>query len=434
MLPMTNVINSLYARQASTKTKAAHRARASSGMYMGSHAPFGYQKDPKDSHHLIVDPDAADVVKDIFQMFADGIGYVRMTKILRERKVLNPQAYFNQNNPDYYKNSDYWRKPFDWHATSVRVILNNPVYLGNVVFGRTKTKGFFDKQRIEADESEWIVKGNTHEAIITRELWDTVHQMMKARRRENSTGTVQPFAGLVKCADCGSSLNVSYDKKKGRYNGFTCWVYKNYGKERCTSHAIGWVTLNQLVLEDIRRNAYEAKTAASDYMQMLVDAKTEKQRAEIGRCKRELKKADKRIEELTKILNKLYEDVALEKISEERYQAMAPKYEQEQSELRGQREKLSAEIARNDEIYDNIQQFLPLIWKYTNVQELTPHILNELIEKIVVHEKEIGEDGVKTQQVDIYYKFIGCVNLRHAKADHAEIIRTVKDQANNYTA
>lgn len=434
MLPMTNVINSLYARQASTKTKAAHRARASSGMYMGSHAPFGYQKDPKDSHHLIVDPDAADVVKDIFQMFADGIGYVRMTKILRERKVLNPQAYFNQNNPDYYKNSDYWRKPFDWHATSVRVILNNPVYLGNVVFGRTKTKGFFDKQRIEADESEWIVKENTHEAIITRELWDTVHQMMKARRRENSTGTVQPFAGLVKCADCGSSLNVSYDKKKGRYNGFTCWVYKNYGKERCTSHAIGWVTLNQLVLEDIRRNAYEAKTAASDYMQMLVDAKTEKQRAEIGRCKRELKKADKRIEELTKILNKLYEDVALEKISEERYQAMAPKYEQEQSELRGQREKLSAEIARNDEIYDNIQQFLPLIWKYTNVQELTPHILNELIEKIVVHEKEIGEGGVKTQQVDIYYKFIGCVNIRRAKADHAEIIKTEQGQADNRTA
>lgn len=434
MLPMTNVINSLYARQASTKTKAAHRARAGSGMYMGSHAPFGYQKDPKDRHHLIVDPDAADVVKDIFQMFADGIGYVRMTKILRERKVLNPQAYFNQNNPDYYKNSDYWRKPFDWHATSVRVILNNPVYLGNVVFGRTKTKGFFDKQRIEADESEWIVKENTHEAIITRELWDTVHQMMKARRRENSTGTVQPFAGLVKCADCGSSLNVSYDKKKGRYNGFTCWVYKNYGKERCTSHAIGWVTLNQLVLEDIRRNAYEAKTAASEYMQMLVDVKTEKQKAEIDRCKRELKKADKRIEELTKILNKLYEDVALEKISEERYQAMAPKYEQEQSELRGQREKLSAEIARNDEIYDNIQQFLPLIWKYTNAQELTPHILNELIEKIVVHEKEIGEDGVKTQQVDIYYKFIGCVNIRRAKADHAEIMKTAKDQANNQTA
>lgn len=234
MLPMTNVINSLYARQASTKTKAAHRARAGSGMFIGSRAPFGYQKDPDDRHHLIVDPEAAEVVKSIFQMFADGIGYVRMTKILRGKQILNPQAYFNQNNPDYYKNSDYWRKPFDWHATSVRAILNNPVYLGKIVFGRTKTKGFFDKHRIAADESEWVVSENTHEPLITQDLWDTVHQMMQARRRENSTGEVQPFAGLVKCADCGSSLNVSYDKRKGRYTGFSCWVYKNYGKHRCT--------------------------------------------------------------------------------------------------------------------------------------------------------------------------------------------------------
>ena len=164
---------------------------------------------------------------------------------------------------------------------------------------------------------------------------------------------------------------------------------------------------------------------------MLVDAKTEKQRAEIDRCKRELKKADKRIEELTKILNKLYEDVALEKISEERYQAMAPKYEQEQSELRGQRERLSAEIARNDEIYDNIQQFLPLIWKYTNVQELTPHILNELIEKIVVHEKEIGVDGVKTQQVDIYYKFIGLINQKAEGGYKGEVVKVKRTEIEN---
>lgn len=118
------------------------------------------------------------------------------------------------------------------------------------------------------------------------------------------------------------------------------------------------------------------------------------------------------MDELNKILNKLYEDAALEKISEERYQAMAPKYEREQIELRGKRDALTAELARNDEVYNNIQQFIPLIWKYTNIQELTPYILNELIEKIVVHEKEIGADGVKTQQVDIYYKFIGLINQK----------------------
>ena len=412
VLPFTNVINSFYARQASSKTKAAHQARAKSGMYLGGHAPFGYVKDPSDRHHLIVDPPAAEVVREIFQLFADGVGYVRMTKILRERGILNPQAYFNQNNPDYYKNSDYWRKPYDWHATSIRVILNNPVYLGKVVFGRSKTKGFFDKRRVETPEEEWIVTENAHEPLISQELWDTVHQMMKARRRENGTGEVQYFAGLVKCADCGSSLNVSYDKKRGRYTGFSCWVYKNYGKGRCTSHAIGWKTLNQLVLEDIRRNAQAAKLAEEDYMNMLVSMKTEKKEQELNRCRRELKKAEKRLGELEKILNKLYEDAALERISEERYQSMASAYEREQEALKAQREALSAEIAQGEEVYKNVEHFLPIIRKYTDITELNAHILNELIEKIVVHEKQVDGDGVKSQEVDIYYKFIGYINMK----------------------
>ena len=315
VLPFTNVINSLYARPASEKTKAAHRARAKNGMFLGSRAPYGYQKDPSDRHHLIVDPEAAEVVKEIFRMFADGIGYVRMTKILRERNILNPQAYFNQNNPDYYKHSYYWRKPFDWHATSVRAILNNPVYLGKLTFGKTKTKGFFDKRRVPTEESDWIVVEHTHEPLVSQELWDTVHQMMKARRRENGSGHVQPFAGLVKCAGCGSSLNASYDKKKGKYTGFSCWVYKNYGKQRCTSHAIGWQTLNRLVLEDIRRNAQVAKLAAARYVGVLLRAKLEKEKGETVRAERELKKAEKRIGELDKILAKLYEDQALGKIA-----------------------------------------------------------------------------------------------------------------------
>ena len=411
VLPFTNVINSLYARQASEKTKAAHRARAKNGMFLGSRAPYGYQKDPSDRHHLIVDPEAAEVVKEIFRMFADGIGYVRMTKILRERNILNPQAYFNQNNPDYYKHSDYWRKPFDWHATSVRAILNNPVYLGKLTFGKTKTKGFFDKRRVPTEESDWIVVEHTHEPLVSQELWDTVHQMMKARRRENGSGHVQPFAGLVKCAGCGSSLNASYDKKKGKYTGFSCWVYKNYGKQRCTSHAIGWQTLNRLVLEDIRRNAQVAKLAAARYVGVLLRAKLEKEKGETVRAERELKKAEKRIGELDKILAKLYEDQALGKISEARYQAMAPGYEAEQASLQERVSQLREQLAHTQEVQDNVEQFVPLIQKYTDIQELTPHILNELIEKIVVHEKKVEEDGSKSQMVEIHYKFVGCIDL-----------------------
>lgn len=186
--------------------------------------------------------------------------------------------------------------------------------------------------------------------------------------------------------------------------------------------------MNQLVLEDIRRNALEARRHAGDYMDMLLAIKEDRQKEEIERCRRELKKADKRMEELTKILNKLYEDVALEKISEDRYQAMAPKYEREQAELRKKREALSAEIAGNDELYNNIQQFIPLVWKYTDLQELTPYVLNELIERIVVHEKAIGPDGVKTQQVDIYYKFIGLISPKAEGGCSGEVTRAAHPQ------
>ena len=422
VLPFTNVINSFYARQASTKTKAAHRARAKAGMFIGSHAPFGYLKDPEDRHHLIVDPPAADIVRDIFRMFAEGIGYVRMTKILRERGVLNPQAYFNQNNPDYFQNSEYWRQPHDWHATSIRAILNNPVYLGQTVFGRRKTKGFFDKTIIPVPEEEWIVVEGTHEALVTQELWDIVHQMMKSKRRENSSGEIQPFAGLVRCADCGSALNTSFDRHRNRYNSFSCWVYRSYGKERCTSHSIGYMTLSRLVLEDIRRNAAISTLATDSYVKMLAEAKSENDKAAIARSQRELKKTDKRIAELDKILARLYEDLALEKITEDRYQAMALGYEQELDALKEKKKTLTSEIEKGRKVYENIDCFLPMIQKYTDIQELNARILNELIEKIVVHEKETNAEGEKYQQVDIYYKFIGYVRWNMAAPGSATML------------
>ena len=406
LMPITNVINSLYARDCSRKTKAAHRARAKDGKYIGGHAPFGYIKDPNDRHRLVVDLPAAEVVQQIFRMFAEGIGYVRMTKILREKNILNPQAYFNQNNPDYYK-SEYWRKPFDWHATSVRVILSNPVYLGKLIFGKTKSKGFYNRKRVQVPEDEWIVVENTHEPIVSQELWDTVQKMMANKRRETSRGEIQPFAGLVKCANCGSSLNLSFDKRKGKYTGFSCWVYKNYGKQRCTSHAIGWQTLNQLVLEDIRRHAAIAHHHTKQYMEMLTQAGAAKQKQETDRQKRELKKAEKRITELEKILQKLYEDRALERISEERYQVMSTGYETEQRELNEKRQILITAINQAEGVYSNVESFTKLIRRYTDVQELDAKILNELIDRIVVHEKVANPDGQKSQRVDIHYKFIG---------------------------
>ena len=163
-------------------------------------------------------------------------------------------------------------------------------------------------------------------------------------------------------------------------------------------------------------------------MDMLVSVNEEKQKAEINRCKRTLKRMDKRSDELTKILNKLYEDMALEKISEERYRAMASGYEQEQRSLCSQRERLAEEIVRSNELHENMERFLPLIKKYTDITEVTPHILNELIEKIVVHEKVQGSDGMMTQQVDIYYKFIGCINQKREGGCTGEVVNGIPVQ------
>lgn len=407
LMPITNVINSQYAKECSRKTKQAHRALAKEGKFIGSRAPFGYIKDPKDRHHLIVDEEAASVVRSIFKMFCDGIGYVRMTKILREKKILNPQAYFNKNNPDYYK-SDYWRQNFDWHATSIRVILNNPVYLGQTTFGRTKVKGKTKKKKVATDESEWIVVKNTHEPIIDRATWNLAHDIMKNRRRETKSGETQMFAGLVKCSDCGSALNVSRNAKTGKYTSFSCWVYKNYGKERCTSHAIGYKTLYNIVLENIRRQAECASVQKEKYLEMLKNQMAEKANQDIKSVKSELKKITKRIAQLEKILNKLYEDRALEKITEERYLSMNTNYENEYNELKERQNVLTQQIENIETTECNAETFTNLIEKYLNITELNARILNELIDKIVVHEKEII-NGEKYQMVEIYYKFVGMI-------------------------
>ena len=205
LFPIKNVVNEMYARDVSKKTKAAKKAKARDGQFIGSKAPFGYKIDPNDRHHLIVDEPAAQVVKRIFRLASEGVGYNKMAKIFREEKVLTPIAYFNLNNPDYFK-SDYWRKEFDWHVTSIRAILNNEVYLGKLVYGKQRNKSMKSKEKVRNPKEDWIVVENCHEPIITQELWDTVHKILNAKHRPAKAGEVQMFAG---CDNKGEQLDGS---------------------------------------------------------------------------------------------------------------------------------------------------------------------------------------------------------------------------------
>lgn len=408
MFPMRNVINEYYAREASKKTKSAKRAKAKEGQYIGSRPPFGYKLDPKDRHHLVIDEPAAETVRRIFRLAAQGVGYNRMTKIFREEKLLTPIAYFNQHNPDYYK-SDYWRGDFDWHVTSIRVILDNEVYLGKLVYGKQKNKSMKSKEKVKCPRDEWIVVENCHEPIISQELWDTVHKILSAKHRPTQSGKVQIFAGLVYCSDCGHALTYSQKKKSdGTYHGaYSCWMYKTHGKEYCASHYITYDVLYQLVFCDLQKMIGCCAKDIIGFRKFLQSKCKSSSRRQLESIVNEAERKQTRLKEIDKILSKLYEDSALGKIPESRYEQMSEKYEQEQKELSQGILQLKQEFDEVKKQKDASDRFINIVKKYTYINELDANILNELIDRIVVHHKEKDQSGRTYQQIEIYYRFIG---------------------------
>lgn len=420
LFPIKNVLNEMYARDVSLKTKAAKKAKARDGQFMGSKAPFGYKIDPNDRHHLIIDEPAAEIVRRIFRMASEGIGYNKMAKMFREEKVFTPIAYFNLNNPDYFK-SDYWRKEFDWHVTSIRAILNNEVYLGQLVYGKRRNKSMKSKEKVSNPKEDWIVAENCHEPIITQELWDKVHKILNAKHRPAKTGEVQMFAGLLYCSDCGHCLTYSQKKRKdGTYHGaYSCWMYKTHGKEYCASHYITFDTIYTLVLIDIQRQLFNYRKDSEKFRRFLQNNFTIFSEKEIAKIKFEYERKQKRCAEIDRIINKLYEDNALGKISDERYFKMSQDFESEQSEIKKSLPELKLKIEEIQKQNSRVDDFVNVIRKYTIIDRLDAAILNELIDKIVVHHKEQAEDGTTVQQIEIYYRFVGKIENKKRVASAA---------------
>lgn len=408
LFPIKNVVNEMYARDVSKKTKAAKKAKARDGQFIGSKAPFGYKIDPNDRHHLIVDEPAAQVVKRIFRLASEGVGYNKMAKIFREEKVLTPIAYFNLNNPDYFK-SDYWRKEFDWHVTSIRAILNNEVYLGKLVYGKQRNKSMKSKEKVRNPKEDWIVVENCHEPIITQELWDTVHKILNAKHRPAKAGEVQMFAGLLYCSDCGHCLTYSQKQRKdGSYHGaYSCWMYKTHGKEYCASHYITFDTIYELVLIDIQRNLFQYRKNTDKFKSILSRKYQSDSQKQAEQITLKYEQKQKRCEELDKIISRLYEDNVLGRIGDERYESMSQSYELEQVEIKKALPILKSKIDELKRQSDCADNFINVIKKYTIIDKLDAAILNELIDKIVVHHKEQAEDGRTFQQIEIYYRFVG---------------------------
>ena len=410
-VPMRNIINDFYARDVSQKTKAAKETRAKQGMFLGSKAPYGYIKDPQNRHHLIVDQEAADVVRKIFKMASEGAGYNKIARTLRAESVMNPSSYYKQKNPEYDK-QEHFKIQCQWHVTSVQKILENPVYLGCLVHGKVETLGVEGK-RIKKDPDDWITVDNTHEALVDMETWTLVRNHLSKKRRERKTGETQMFAGLLYCADCGSALSFSAVKRKTKSDGgqYKCWYYMRHGKEYCTAHYISLDQITEIVLTDIRRHAGLAAKFKEQYLYRLQQTAAEKEEQNLKRELREAQKMRKRVASLDGIIKNLIEKNALGKIPDERFYDLSAEYEREQKELKDSLTSLESRIQQAKEDVHNAERFVGLIAKYTDLQKLNSKILHELIQRINVHEKQVDAEGNVTKAVEIAYNFVGYMEL-----------------------
>lgn len=399
-VPFLNMMNDYYARGISAKTKAAKQTRAKQGMFLGSKAPYGYQKDPEDKHHLIIDEAVADIVCKIFLMAENGWGFFKIAKTLQAEGIPNPQSYAEG------------KQDTRWHITSVQKILQNPVYCGDLVQGRRGNRTMHGKQ-IQKPENEWITVENTHEPLIYREQWNVVQKQIKSRKRSMKNGEVQMFAGLLYCSDCGSALSFSARRRKTKPDGgeYKCWKYMRYGKDYCTSHYITLDQISEVVLEDIRRQARFAKYCRTGYLQLLMEEQQARDEEELEQQKENAEQARKRLEQIDAIIRKLLEQNAVGVISDERFAAMMQDYESEQESL----EQIITEYEKakeaHSETVENAEKHIEIIEQYTDLKKLNARILNRLIEKIIVHQRGVDEDGCLFQQIEIYYRFIGKTDI-----------------------
>ena len=394
----------MYPRDISKKTRSAFRTKAQHGEFLGSKAPFGYYKAPDNKHKLLIDEEAATVVREIFELAIQGYGYNKIARILRDRKTLNPSAYTNQIMPCHYK-TEYWRdNPHDWHVTSLKVILENEVYLGHMVQSKRRKVSHKSDKIVKNPKEQWIKVENTHEPIISQEVWDLAHKVLSARKRDNNAGTSQMFAGLLKCADCGNAITYSCKKN---YGSFSCSLYRVKGKEYCTIHYISYNDLYNIVFSEIQRHIKTLKKSETKLYNAALSFNKSKKNRETKAFTEQLSKYNKRISELDIIIKRLYEDSVLGNISSDRFYALSKDYEAEQAELKSLVDEINAKCAEYNKAECDAKNFVELIRKYIDIKELNAKILNELIDKIVIGNKYIDENGDKVQDLTIYYKFCG---------------------------
>lgn len=417
LMPFKNLFNEWFIRDTSRKIRAVLKAKAERGERLGTRAPYGYRKDP-DTKKLIVDEEAAAIVRRIFAMCAGGSGPSQIARILKKEQILTPTMYaytrFGMNHTCLDT-----AHPYNWSDSAIANLLENEIYLGNTVNMKYSTKSYKDKRRVEHPREECMVFENTHPALITREVWDMVQRVRKNKRRLSKMEEQNKYSGLVFCADCGSNMVLHRaHTMSASYNHFTCRTYKKDG-EACTGHYIRECVLDEIVLEDLRRVTSAAREHPEKFAAYIGSKQSIELQREIRRQEKGLAAMRKRKAELDAIFKKLYEDSVLGRITTEQFQMLSGSYTEEQNLITVGIPQKENEIQRLRETVNETDSFLDKAKRYTDITELTPELLRLFIERIVVHEKEVKWSKHAPQTVEIYYNGIGYVGSGQQDVEEA---------------
>lgn len=414
--PFLNIMNEWYARDSSRKIQAIFKARMQEGKRVSPSVPYGYRRDPDDKQHLIIDPEPAAVVRRIFKLVLEGNGVNRIADILYADKILIPSAYAEKYYPEN-QHSKSFHDPIRWTNQTIIHILEKREYMGHTVLGKTISESYKTKKRRKATEDELMIFENTHEAIIDEETWNNVQRLIETKRRPKKNGAPPcRLSGLLYCADCGSKLSHRYNSRN-KYdadNSYGCSSYRQYTRN-CTMHYIRVSVVEKLILETIREVSAYALSNEKEFVKKVREASDVQQEATMKEYRRRLGKAKRRHEELDDLVKKLYESFATGKIPEKHFDRLLSGYDNEQTALEAEMQELQTGLDRYGADSVRADRFLELVKRYTDFSELTTPMLNEFIEKVVVHEAD-KSTGDRVQKVDIYLNFIGAFTVPKMEA------------------
>ncbi len=407
LAPIRNLFNEWYARDISKKRRISNKIKGNAGEPMGQ-PPYGYMKDPDNPKHWIVDDEAAQVVKRIYSMTLDGLGTEQIAAQLEKDGILTPRAYWLQKGvkrPGKGKQLP----PTRWNSSTVTKILSLQEYCGDILNFKTYSKSYKNKKRIDNDRENWVVFKDVHEPIIDRAVWEQVQQKRGTRRRRRTgDGEKNMFSGLLVCADCGNNLHYHFNQGNPEIKYFNCSNYKG-NRGTCTStHYVRVDFLEQVVLGEIKRLTKFASHYEEDFVKTVMGSFGQSVALDRKLKEKELAVLQARDEELDGLFERIYEDNVSGKLSDDRFAKMSRRYEEEQKEVSEKIKALRAEMDKLSSKAVTADMFISTVRKYTRAKTLTPRMLNELIDRIEVHQAE-KIDGEWVQHLTIHYNCVGAI-------------------------